>query len=182
MNLVLASRSPRRAELLSSAGIEFQIRVADVDEAVIPGEAPLEYVTRLAREKAAAVPASPDEIILGADTTVVIDGQILGKPEDAADASRMLRALSGREHQVITGVCVRRGDDVQAGAVTTTVWFRTMSEAEIAGYVASGEPMDKAGAYGIQGLAAQFIPRIDGSYANVVGLPVHLVCDLLEGL
>ena len=182
MNLVLASRSPRRAELLSSVGIKFQIRIADVDESVIPGEAPLEYVKRLAREKAVAVPASPDEIILGADTTVVVDGQILGKPEDAADASRMLRALSGREHQVITGVCVRRGDDVQAGAVTTTVWFRTMSEAEIAGYVASGEPMDKAGAYGIQGLAAQFIPRIDGSYANVVGLPVHLVCDLLEGL
>ena len=149
---------------------------------MIPGEARLDSGKRLARKKAAAVPASPDEIILGADTTVVVDGQILGKPEDAADASRMLRALSGREHQVITGVCVRRGDDVQAGAVTTTVWFRARSEAGIAGYVASGEPMDKAGAYGIQGLAAQFIPRIDGSYANVVGLPVHLVCDLLEGL
>lgn len=182
MKLVLASRSPRRAELLSSAGIEFEIRVADVDESVNSGEAPLEYVTRLACEKAAAVPASPDEIILGADTTVVVDGQILGKPEDAADACRMLRALSGREHQVITGVCVRRGDDVQVGAVTTTVWFRAMSEAEIDGYVASGEPMDKAGAYGIQGQASRFIPRIDGSYANVVGLPVHLVYDLLAGL
>lgn len=181
MKLVLASRSPRRAELLSSSGIEFQIRVADVDESVIAGEAPLEYVTRLAREKAAAVPASPEEIILGADTTVVVDGQILGKPEDAADAVRMLRALSGREHEVITGVCVRRGNDVRVGAATTTVWFSVMSEAEIAWYVASGEPMDKAGAYGIQGLASRFIPRIDGSYANVVGLPVHLVCALLEG-
>lgn len=180
MTLVLASRSPRRAELLFSAGIEFQIRVADVDETVIPGEAPLAYVTRLAREKAAAVPASPQEIVLGADTTVVIGNQILGKPEDAADAVRMVTALAGREHQVITGVCLKRGDTVLVDAAITAVWFAPMSEAEIAWYVASGEPMDKAGAYGIQGLASRFIHRIDGSYANVVGLPVHLVYKLME--
>ncbi len=180
MNLVLASRSPRRAELLSSSGIEFQIRVADVDETVIPGEAPLDYVTRLAREKAHAVPASPHEIVLGADTTVVIGNQILGKPEDAADAIRMVTALAGREHQVITGVCLKRGDKILVDAAITAVWFAPMSEAEIAWYVASGEPMDKAGAYGIQGLASRFIHRIDGSYANVVGLPVHLVYKLME--
>ena len=178
--LVLASRSPRRAELLTSAGIAFTIRVADIDETALPGEAPLGYVTRLAREKAAAVPASPDEIVLGADTTVVIDGEVLAKPEDAADATRMLTALAGREHQVITGVCLKRGDTALVDAATTAVWFAPMTTDEIAGYVASGEPMDKAGAYGIQGLASRFIPRIDGSYTNVVGLPVALVYQLLE--
>jgi septum formation protein len=172
--LVLASRSPRRAELLAAAGIEFTVRATDVDETPRDGEDPYRYVVRIAVDKAYAVPANDGEIVLTADTTVVLDGQIMGKPADAADAARMLRALAGKRHEVITALCLRRGDKVSTDIATTSVWFAPLSETEIADYVSSGEPMDKAGAYGIQGLASRFIDRIDGSYTNVVGLPIAL--------
>ena len=175
MNLILASRSPRRAELLEAAGIEFTIRVADVDETPRPDELPAHYVERLAREKASAVTSTATETVLAADTTVVLDCLILGKPEDARDAKRMLTALSGRTHEVMTGICLKRGDLIISEVASTTVWFAPMDAAEIDDYVASGEPMDKAGAYGIQGIASRFIERIDGSYSNVVGLPVARV-------
>ena len=173
--LVLASQSPRRAEILRQAGIPFTVRVAEVDETAIEGEKPEDYVMRLAELKALAVPAGPDETVLGADTTVVIDGEMLGKPTDAADAWRMLGRLSGRQHEVITGICLKRGVEVIRDCAATKVWFALMSAREIEEYVASGEPMDKAGAYAIQGLASKFIERIDGCYFNVVGLPVALV-------
>jgi len=179
--LVLASKSPRRAELLKAAEIPFVVRVADIDETVLPGEKPRDYVLRLAEEKARAVPAADSEIVLAADTTVVLGSDIFGKPLDAADATRMLTALAGRCHEVLTGVCAVRGGKVLAseGAVTA-VWFNPMTAADIAEYVASGEPMDKAGAYAIQGIASRWITRIDGSYTNVVGLPVELVYRLLR--
>jgi septum formation protein len=174
LKLVLASRSPRRAELLTAAGIEFTVRVADVDETPLDGEAPREYVLRVAEAKARAVPSSEDEIVLAADTTVVLGNEIMGKPADASDAARMLRALADNRHEVITAICLKRGDRVETDIDSTSVWFAPLGYAEIADYVASGEPMDKAGAYGIQGLASKFIDRIDGSYSNVVGLPVAL--------
>ncbi len=168
--------------MLTAAGIEFSIRVADVDETPRVSESPLDYVVRVAKEKAQAVSAGADEVVLAADTTVVLDDEIFGKPRDAADAARMLRALSGRRHEVITGICLRRGTHLETDAASTSVWFAPMSDTEIADYVASGEPMDKAGAYGIQGLASKFIERIDGSYSNVVGLPVALTWRHLKGL
>jgi septum formation protein len=171
---VLASRSPRRAELLRAAGFEFSVRAAEVDETPREGEAPRDYVLRLAEEKARAVAADEGEIVLAADTTVVLGSEIMGKPSDAADAVRILRALSGQRHEVITGICLRRGVRVARDFASTAVWFAELSDAEIADYVSSGEPMDKAGAYGIQGLASRFIDRIEGSYTNVVGLPVAL--------
>jgi nucleoside triphosphate pyrophosphatase len=180
LKLVLASRSPRRAELLKAAGFEFTVRVADVDETPRDGEAARDYVLRIAGEKARAVQAAGDEVVLAADTTVVLGGEIMGKPADAADAARMLRALAGKRHEVITAICIRRGDDVKTDTASTAVWFAPLSDAEIADYVASGEPMDKAGAYGIQGLASKFIDRINGSYTNVVGLPVALTYRLLR--
>lgn len=173
--MVLASRSPRRSELLRNAGIPFVVSAADVDETVRNGEAPEEYALRVAEEKANAVKARPGDIVLGADTIVVIDGQILGKPADAADATRMLGLLQDRRHDVITGICVRKYNQVVRDWAATKVWFAPMSDGQIREYVASGEPMDKAGAYAIQGLASKFIERIDGSYANVVGLQVALV-------
>ena len=187
--LVLASSSPRRRELLTQAGYRFEIHPAHIPEFPRPGEDPVAYVTRLAREKAEAVfrelkDASPkpetDLVVLGADTTVALDNTILGKPEDAADAVRMLRLLSGRTHRVITGVAVVTAKGAEAAAEATAVRFLTLSDAEIAGYVAGGEPMDKAGAYAIQGRAARWIPRIEGCYFNVMGLPLALVCSLLE--
>jgi septum formation protein len=180
LKLVLASRSPRRAELLKAAGFEFTIRAADVDETPYDGEDPFVYAVRLAMDKADAVAVNDGEIVLAADTTVVLDGQIMGKPKDAADATRMLRALSGKRHEVITAICLKRGDDVQTDIASTAVWFAPLSDTEIADYVASGEPMDKAGAYGIQGLASKFIDRIEGSYTNVVGLPVALTYRLIS--
>jgi septum formation protein len=173
--LVLASQSPRRSEILRQAGIPFTVRVAAVDETPLAGEKPEDYVVRLAELKALAVPAGADETVLGADTTVVIDGEMLGKPADAADARRMLERLSGRQHEVITGICLKRGVEVVRDCAATKVWFAPMSARDIEEYVASGEPMDKAGAYAIQGLASKFIERIDGCYFNVVGLPVALV-------
>ena len=183
--IILASASPRRAELLRAAGVTFDVRPADVDESVRSGEAPIDYVRRLAAEKARVIRAgAPDRVVLAADTTVVVDHHILGKPTDAEDARQMLGLLSGRTHQVITGVAIA-SPDAEALAVatdTTTVEFAPLTDEEIAWYVASGEPMDKAGAYAIQGLASRFITRIDGSYSNVVGLPVALVYKLVRGL
>ncbi len=184
MRLILASASPRRAELLTSAGYRFEVQSADIDERVMPGEAAEDYVQRLATEKARAVlertnPLGDDVLILGADTTVVVDANILGKPENDDDAARMIRRLAGRPHRVLTGVslCARR---LQLDAVEETLVFvQPMTADEVAWYVASGEGRDKAGAYAIQGLAARFIPRIDGSYSNVVGLPVAVVAELL---
>ena len=181
MSLILASASPRRAELLRAAGYEFEIVVADVDERVRDGEPPAEYVRRLAAEKSSAVMAA-DAIILGADTTVVVDGEILGKPRDDDEAARMLRRLAGRRHEVLTGVSIRRGLHEMGRVESTAVWFSVLTKEDIAWYVASGEGRDKAGAYAIQGLASRFIPRIEGSYANVVGLPVAVVAELLRSV
>jgi septum formation protein len=184
--LILASASPRRRELLTQAGFEFQVHPAHIPEDPRPGEEPVAYVTRLAREKAQTAFARLAEespsglVVLGADTTVTVDGEILGKPEDAADAARMLRMLSGRSHLVVTGVAVVTAQSTEVASEVTAVRFLTLSEAEIEAYVASGEPMDKAGAYGIQGRAARWIPRIDGCYFNVVGLPLALVSTMLE--
>jgi septum formation protein len=199
--LVLASASPRRAELLRAAGIDFDVVVANVDESVRPGETPEQHVARLAEEKALRVlPQAGHRPVLGADTVVVVDNVILGKPADAADAARMLRMLAGRTHQVMTGVALipaRAAEPANAldtgphaaipevipvndATAVTTVEFAGLDEVEIAEYVASGEPMDKAGAYAIQGLASRFVTRIDGSYSNVVGLPVGLVYDLCK--
>jgi septum formation protein len=178
--LVLASQSPRRSEILRQAGIPFTVRVADVDESVQAGESAADYVQRLAAAKAHAVEAADAETVLGADTTVVIDGEILAKPADAADARRMLARLSGRRHEVLTGICLRRGGHAIRDCVTTGVVFAALSDREIDEYVASGEPMDKAGAYAIQGLASKFVERIEGDYFNVMGLPVALVYRHLQ--
>ena len=208
MRMVLASASPRRAELLRAAGFDVEIVAVDVDEAVRPRETPSAYVRRLAAAKSARAYAifadlrvrrtadlkvratnadrtadlkvrATTDMILGADTTVVVDDEILGKPRDDAEAAAMLRRLSGRSHEVLTGVSLRRGG-VEIGRVeSTAVYFARLSDADIAWYVASGEGRDKAGAYAIQGLASRFIPRIEGSYSNVVGLPVACVHELV---
>jgi septum formation protein len=177
--LVLASGSPRRAELLAAAGIEFTVRVSQIDETPRVGEQPLAYALRMAGEKASAVKVNDGEFVLAADTIVVVDSEIMGKPRDAADAVRMLRALSGRGHEVITAVCLRGDGQTVLDSASTSVWFAELSDEEVRWYVESGEPMDKAGAYGIQGLASRFVERIDGPYSNVVGLPVALVYRLL---
>lgn len=211
--LVLASASPRRQELLRNAGISFTVQPADIDETPRAGEAPREYAERLAREKALAVwQLRQWDVVLGADTIVVVDEVILGKPADAADAARMLRLLSGRTHRVITGVCVveavasgqlpvasvatpradlRRSSyeivrtenrELRIASETTLVTMNELSDEEIRDYIATGDPMDKAGAYAIQGMASRWIPRIEGDYANVVGLPVALVYAMLQRL
>jgi septum formation protein len=193
--LVLASASPRRGELLVQAGYAFKVHPAHIAEEPLTGEDPVAYVVRLAREKAEAVFRELTEgtnrlgnegeegplAVLGADTTVTVDQQILGKPGDAADAARMLRLLSGRTHRVMTGVALKTAERVEVAAEVTGVRFVTLRDEEIAAYVAGGEPMDKAGAYAIQGRAARWIPRVEGCYFNVVGLPLALVCSLLEG-
>jgi septum formation protein len=173
--LILASQSPRRAEILRQAGIPFEIRAAPVDETPKPEENPEDYVRRLAEAKARAIPATAAEIVLGADTTVVLDHEILGKPTDSDDARRMLTMLSGRRHEVITGIFLLSGDRGICERAITAVWFAPMTAQEIDDYVASGEPMDKAGGYGVQGAASKFITRIEGCYFNVVGLPISLV-------
>ncbi|MGA3129267.1 MAG: Maf family protein [Terracidiphilus sp.] len=191
--LVLASASPRRRDLLTQAGYRFEVHPAHIPEDPLPGEDPIAYVTRLAREKAEEVyrglttaNPKPEEngqsplAVLGADTTVTLDNMILGKPEDAADAARILRLLAGRTHRVITGVALVTAKGTEVAAEVTAVRFLTLSDEEIAEYVATAEPMDKAGAYGIQGRAARWIPRIEGCYFNVMGLPLALVCSLLE--
>jgi septum formation protein len=211
--LVLASASPRRRELLTQAGFSFVVHSTHIPEDPAPGEDPVVYVSRLARQKAQAVFAElsavplPDDhqisgapgsdfgrwksatggrplvsslTVLGADTTVTLDKLILGKPQDPADAARMLRLLSGRTHRVITGVALVTAESAQVTAEVTTVQFLALSEEDIAAYIATGEPMDKAGAYAIQGRAARWIPRIEGDYSNVVGLPISLVSTLLQ--
>jgi septum formation protein len=178
--LTLASASPRRRELLSQLGIALQVRPADTDESVRDGEGAREYVLRVAREKARAVSGA---IVLGADTAVVLRGEVLGKPRDGADAARMLRALSGTSHEVLTGVVVRRGDAAPAElevVASTAVRFARLGEAEIAWYVATGEPLDKAGAYAIQGAGGAFVLGVEGSVSNVVGLPLAETADLLR--
>ena len=180
--IVLASQSPRRAELLRNAGFEFRVQPAHIPEEKLPHETPADYVQRLARAKARTVFAQLDgtEIVLGADTTVVIDGGVLEKPADAEDARRMLRKLSGRTHEVLTGVCVKGKDFEDVQVETTVVQFATLSEAELDDYVATGEPMDKAGAYGIQGMASRYCERIEGDYFNIVGLPIPRVYRMLK--
>lgn len=183
VRLVLASASPRRAELLTAAGFVFAVDPADTDESVRPGEGAREYAVRVAQDKAAAVwPRHPGAYVIAADTIVVVDGAILGKPQDDADASRMLGLLSGREHDVVTAVVVQQGGDARCGVASTQVTFGWLTPDEIAWYVASGEPRGKAGAYAIQGLASRFVTGIVGSYSNVVGLPVALVCRCLREL
>jgi septum formation protein len=190
--IVLASASPRRQELLRAAGIPFTVQPADIDESPLAGESPRDCAERLARGKALAVFQSrPQDYVLGADTIVVVDGIILGKPRDADDATRMLRLLSGRTHEVITGVCLvgpvasgqwsaASNGNALTSSQSTLVTMCELSDKEICDYVATGEPMDKAGAYAIQGIASRWIPRIEGDYGNVVGLPVALVYRMLR--
>jgi len=177
--LVLASGSPRRRELLALLAIPFVVSPADIDETPLPGEAATVYVERLAREKAAAV-CAPEAVVLAADTTVVLDGEILGKPVDDAEAKAMLRALAGRVHLVHTGVAVASAAEVRSLVVTTAVTFPPMSGSDIEWYVATGEPAGKAGAYAIQGAGGLFVERIDGSASSVVGLPLAEARALLR--
>ena len=185
--LVLASASPRRKELLTQAGYDFRVIPANVPEERRPNEDPTAFVTRLAQEKAQAVfdllsNGSPEDplTVLGADTIVVTPEEILGKPQNPKDAARMLRLLSGRTHKVITGLCLVSKGKTEVAAETTLVTMREVSNEEIDAYIATGEPMDKAGAYAIQGFAARWIPRIEGCYFNVVGLPIARVAEMLE--
>ncbi|HLY60516.1 MAG TPA: Maf family protein [Terriglobia bacterium] len=184
MRFILASASERRKELLRNAGYDFEARASHVEEIRLAGESAEDFTCRMAREKAWEVGASapPGRLILGADTVVVIDGQTLGKPHGPEDAVRMLRELAGRTHRVITGVCVHLAPEGPKNLKyeVTLVTFAPLSEQEISDYVRSGEPMDKAGAYAIQGLASRFVKRIEGSYSNVVGLPIHLVHEMLK--
>ena len=183
MRLVLASRSPRRVDLLTRAGYEFEVVPADIDERLIDGETPEAHVRRLARDKAAIVARDdPESIVLGADTVVVIDEVVLGKPADDADAAGMLRRLSGRTHKVLTGVAVHTSNDQRSDVESTLVTFRELTAGDIAWYVGSREPAGKAGAYAIQGRASRFVTRIEGVYTNVVGLPIGLVDRLLRAL
>ena len=180
MELILASQSPRRKELLGLYHIPFTVRVADIDETMDPGKDPAAEVARVSRAKGEAVPRDPEDIVIAADTIVVLDGKVLGKPRDAAHAEAMLCALSGKDHQVMTGVTVLRGDQALTHTEITDIHFRTLSQKEIRAYVASGEPMDKAGAYGIQGGAALFAEKMHGDYYNVMGLPVCRLWQMLR--
>jgi septum formation protein len=182
MNLILASASPRRKELLALFGIPFVIRVADIDETMDPTATPFDEVARVSRLKAMAVPAGDEDVVIAADTIVVCEGRVLGKPRDEADAKAMLRLLSGRDHQVMTGCTIRRGETYETFTEVTDLHFRDLSDSEIGRYVASGEPMDKAGSYGIQGGAALFCTRMVGDYYNVMGLPVCRLYQTLKTL
>ncbi len=183
VRLILASASPRRAHLLAAAGFAFDVRPVEVDEAPLPGEDPAAYVSRLAVLKALSCDGAGDDVVIvAADTTVVVAGEILGKPADEPDARRMLRLLSGAEHQVLTGVAVRRGARVVSAVEVTRVRFLALDETDVDWYVGTGEPLDKAGAYGIQGLASRFVDRLEGSCSNVVGLPVSRVHLMLKEL
>ena len=181
MNLVLASASPRRRELLQTAGLQFSVRVSDADETIPPNTPPHEAVQLLAKQKAAAVAKlCPKDLVIGADTVVTLDGDILGKPRDAADAARMLRMLSGKTHDVFTGVCLMHAGKAETFFEQTCVTFYPLTDGEIADYIATGEPMDKAGAYGIQGRGCTLVKKINGDYFNVVGLPVAALYRKLE--
>ncbi len=180
--IILASQSPRRRDLLAAAGIPFEVRVAGVSEEVLPGEDPSDHVRRLAVEKAVAVDRSNGDVVLGADTIVVVDGEILGKPDDAIHAAGMLAKIGGRSHVVLTGIALVHDGGTVVDYSRTVVHVAALSGAEIEAYVSSGEPDDKAGAYAIQGLASKFITGIEGDYSNVVGLPVALVYRHLKNL
>ena len=180
--LILASASPRRAELLTGIGLDFAVQPAHIDETPMAGESPKAYVERLAREKALAIShGQPDDLVIGSDTSVVLGGEIMGKPVDQADAQHMLACLSGRSHQVMTAVALACGDACQSVVSVTDVTFRELAAEEIRAYVATGEPMDKAGGYGIQGLGAIFVSGLNGSYSAVVGLPLQETAALLAG-
>lgn len=179
--IVLASGSPRRQELLRRIGLtDFTVRVPQTEETCPAGLSPEETVLCISREKSLAVSSSPEEIVITADTMVFLDEKRLGKPRGEAEALAMLRALQGRRHTVCTGVTVRQGERVLSRARTTDVWFRPASDGELRGYIAGGEPMDKAGAYGVQGQGALLVERIDGDFFNVMGLPVALLARMLE--
>ena len=180
MNLILASASPRRKELLEKFGVPFIIRAADIDETMDTAKSPYDEVGRVSRLKALATPAEAEDILIAADTIVVCEDKVLGKPKDAAEAADMLRLLSGRDHQVMTGCTVLHGDRTETFTEVTDLHFRDLSRKEIEAYVASGEPMDKAGSYGIQGGAALFCERMAGDYYNVMGLPVCRLGQVLK--
>ena len=181
MELILASQSPRRRELLGLFGIPFTVRVADVDETMEPGQDPYDQVALVSRRKALGISREPEDVVVAADTIVVCGGQILGKPDTEERACEMLRLLSGRDHQVMTGVTVLYGDLCRTVTEVTDIHFRSLSEKEIARYLASGEPMDKAGAYGIQSKGALLVERIRGDYYNIVGLPIsHLARTMAQ--
>ena len=180
MQLILASQSPRRKELLGLFHIPFQIRVADIDETMDPNKSAAEEVARVSRAKAMAIPRDSQDVVVAADTIVVCNGQVLGKPKDEADAFRMLRLLSGRDHQVMTGMTVLQGEQALTTTEITDIHFRQLSDREILRYIATGEPMDKAGSYGIQGGAALFAEKLHGDYYNVTGLPVCRLGQLLK--
>ena len=180
MKLILASQSPRRKELLGLFHIPFTIAVADIDETMDPTKDPAWEVARVSRAKAMAIPREIEDVVIAADTIVVLENTVLGKPKDEADAARMLQLLSGRDHQVMTGVTVLRGGKALTHTEITHIHFRPLSDAEIARYVASKEPMDKAGAYGIQGGAALFAEKMQGDYYNVMGLPVCRLWQMLQ--
>lgn len=180
MNVILASQSPRRRELLGLLHIPFTVKVADIDETMDPNKSPAEEVARLSRMKAAAIGHNPDDIVIAADTIVVAEGNVLGKPKDEAEAVAMLTMLSGKTHQVMTGMTVLQGEKIVSHTEITDVCFRALSRQEIESYVASGDPMDKAGSYGIQSGAAPFVEAIHGDYYNVVGLPVCRLSLILK--
>ena len=182
MNLILASQSPRRRELLGLTGLDFIVRVADIDERMDPEKAPFDEVARVSRLKAEAVARKPDDVVIAADTIVVCGDEVLGKPRNEADAFRILSLLSGRHHEVMTGMTVLRGDEAITHTEVTRIHFRSLSDGEIRAYIASGEPMDKAGAYGIQGGAALFADQMEGDYYNVMGLPVCRLAMILRSL
>ncbi len=179
--VILASASPRRRELLALVGIVHEVRPADIDESLWPGETPVGHSERLARGKAHAIAAAAgDAVVIAADTIVVVDGDILGKPKDVAHATEMLQRLSGRQHTVYTAIAVARGERTESAVEAVEVVFRALSDSEIAEYIATGEPMDKAGAYGIQGFGATIVERVDGDYFSVMGLGMRRLVALLE--
>jgi septum formation protein len=181
VRIILASSSPRRRELLANLGVEFEVLPADIDETELPGEDPATYVHRLALEKAATIAARyPEALVIAADTTVDLDGRILGKPDDRDHVRAMLRDLSGRSHRVHTGVCVRIGDRVAAAVSSPDVRMVAITDAMIDWYISTGEPFDKAGAYGMQGAAAVFVEAVQGSVSAVIGLPMHVVVTLAD--
>ena len=180
MQIILASQSPRRQELLGLLKLPFQIRVADIDETMDPAKPPYDEVVRISANKARAIAHTGDDLVIAADTIVVCDGKVLGKPHSIEEAEKMLSMLSGRAHQVMTGVTVLLGEQMQKHTEVTDVYFRPLTDKEIHDYVATGDPMDKAGAYAIQGGAAPFVERIEGDYYNVVGLPVCRLQQMLK--
>lgn len=182
MNLILASQSPRRQQLLQQMGLTFTVKVADIDETMDPSQPPEKQVAEVSARKAAAIAAvsDPEDVIIAADTIVVVDNTILGKPQNEDDARAMLRMLSGRSHRVMTGITVCRGDDTVSHTEITEIRFRRLSDKEIEAYVASGDPMDKAGSYGIQNAAAVFVSGLRGDYFNVMGLPLCSLTVLLR--